>query len=389
MLGNNGLVYLDSAATALKPISVIDAVTSYYRDHYGTVHRAVYDLALLATQEYSTTREKAAQFLNAASIHEIVFTKGTTDGINLIAFSFGKAFVTSGDEIIVSAMEHHANLVPWQIMAKERGAILKVIPMDQRGVLDLDKFEQMLTSKTKLVAVAHISNALGTENDINRIIQAAHRVKAKVLIDAAQSISHIPIDVQALDVDFLVFSSHKLFGPTGVGILYGKQALLDALPPYQSGGDMIETVTLETATFQKAPLRFEAGTPPIASVIGLGKALDYINRFGLKSIGLHEQQLLYYATQRLEQISEVTILGTAPRKGPIITFIIKNLHPLDVGSLLNAKGIAVRTGHLCAQPALAHFGCKAAIRVSLAPYNQQEDIDNFLIALESSISELI
>lgn len=380
-LQKEGVIYFDSAATALKPQCVIDAITRFYSLEYGTVHRAIYDFAESATAKYSAVRTQIQKFLNAASPEEIIFTKGTTESINLVASSFG-SFLKAGDEVLISQMEHHSNIVPWQLVCQRTGAVLKIIPMNEKGELILGP----ITPRTKIVSIAHISNALGTLNPIKEIIQLAHAQGAKVLIDGAQSAGHLPIDVQDLDADFFAFSGHKVFGPTGVGILYGKKELLEKMPPYQGGGDMIEKVTFARTTFQKPPLKFEAGTPMIAEVIGLGAALSYIESLGRANIWAHGQELLAYATQKLSPY--VRILGTALQKGPILTFVIHGIHPLDLGTLLNLRKIAVRTGHLCAQPALDHFGVTAAVRLSFAPYNTIEEIDVFTDALQEIISQL-
>lgn len=382
------LIYLDSAATAQKPNQVIDTITTFYREHYATVNRAVYEIAAAATSAYHGVREKCRQFLNAQAVEEIIFTRGTTESINLIATCFGKAFVNVGDEILISAMEHHANIVPWQMLCQERGAVLKIAPVNERGELELDIFKSLLSPRTKLVAITHISNVLGTCNPIQNIISLAHQAGAYVLIDAAQSAPHLKLDVQALDADFLVCSSHKLYGPTGLGILYGKEALLNAMPPYQGGGDMIDTVTFEKTTYNTLPLKFEAGTPMIAEVMGLGAALDYINHIGLAAIHTWEMQLLAYATEQLLTIPGMRIIGTAPHKGALISFVIDGAHALDIGTLLDLQGIAVRTGHHCAQPILRQFDVKAASRVSFGLYNVKEDVDQLIEALQGALLQL-
>ncbi|OGN63618.1 MAG: cysteine sulfinate desulfinase [Chlamydiae bacterium RIFCSPHIGHO2_12_FULL_49_32] len=379
------LIYLDSAATALKPQVVIDAVQRYYTEEFGTVHRAVYELAGKATERYESVRKQVGQFLNAASSEEIIFTKGTTDAINLVAQTYGKAFLQAGDEIILSVLEHHSNIVPWQLLAKENGAVLKVIPCDERGVLLLDEYDGLLSERTKLVSVAHISNSLGTLHPVKEIILRAHARGVPVFIDGAQAVPHMEVDVQELDADFYAFSGHKAFGPTGVGVLYGKRKMLEKLPPYQGGGDMIERVFFEESTFQKPPLRFEAGTPPIAQVMGLGAALSFIESIGRGRIAAWEKALLEYATEKLLQIDGLSIVGTAPEKGAILSFVVKEIHPLDLGTLLDLKGVAVRTGHHCAQPALRRFSLPATTRASFAPYTTFEEIDNFIAALKEAI----
>lgn len=381
-------VYLDSAATAQKPESVIETMRRFQAQEYGTVHRAVYAFAREATARYEAARETVRVFLNTALSEEIIFTKGTTESINLVASSFGRAFLHPGDEILITEMEHHANIVPWQLIAKERGAHLKVAPINDRGEILLEEFQKLLTPRTKLVSVAHISHVTGTINPIEKIIAMAHSVGAKVLIDGAQSAPHLPIDVQKLDADFFVFSGHKALGPTGVGVLYGKKELLDAMPPYQTGGEMVDKVTFAHTTFQKLPLKFEAGTPMIAEVIGLAAALDYIETLGRSNIAAWDKNLLDYATPQLQEIEGLNIIGTAPHKGGIISFHIQGLHPLDIGTLLDLRGVAVRTGSLCAQPLLQRFAVPALTRASFAPYTTLEDIDSFVHALKQVVSIL-
>lgn len=384
----NPLIYFDTAATAQKPQSVIDAITNFYQNRYGTVHRAVYELAVCSSHEYQQSRQKVQKFLNAAKPEEIVFTRGTTESINLVAYSFGKAFVHPGDEILISEMEHHSNIVPWQILCEDRGAILKVIPMNDHGELLLDEYTKLLTPRTKLVAITHIANSIGTINPIKAIVKMAHDVGAKVLVDGAQSAPHLTIDVQDLDCDFFVFSGHKVYGPTGIGILYGKEKLLNEMPPYQGGGDMIEKVTFSKTTYNAVPLKFEAGTPSIAEVAGLGAALDYLNGIGLEKIQRWEHTLLEHATKLMLTIPEVRLIGTAKEKGALVSFVVEGCHPLDIGTLLDLKGIAVRTGHHCAQPTMDHFGVSATVRASFALYNTLEEIDRFAIALQQVISTL-
>ena len=382
------LVYLDSAATSQKPYAVIEAMTNFYQDHYGTVHRAVYQLAIRSTEEYQQTRRKVRTFLNAAKDEEIIFTRGTTESINLVAYSFGKAFVKPGDEILISAMEHHSNIVPWQILCEDRGAILKVIPMNERGELLLEEYAKLLNPRTRLVAVTHVSNSLGTINPIKQIVALAHQTGAQVLVDGAQSAPHLKVDVQDLDADFFVFSGHKVMGPTGIGILYGKADLLNQMPPYQGGGDMIETVTFPKTTYNVLPLKFEAGTPMIAEVFGLGAAIDYLQAIGLESIQNWEHELLTYATNQLEQIPGLKIIGQADRKGALISFVIEGLHSLDIGTFLDLKGIAIRTGHHCAQPVMRFFNVPATARASFAFYNTKEEVDCLAVALKSIVGML-
>lgn len=388
MMHGKPLIYLDSAATAQKPECVIEAMNTFYREGYGTVHRAVYELATRSTENYQRVREKVCAFLGASKSEEIIFTRGTTESINLVAYSFGKAFIRPGDEILISAMEHHSNIVPWQIMCEDRGAILKVIPFDNRGELIFDEFEKLLSSRTKLVSITHVSNALGTRNPIEKMIKLAHARGAKVLVDGAQSAPHMEINVQQLDADFFVFSGHKLMGPTGIGVLYGKEELLNQMPPYQGGGDMIASVTFEKTTYNELPLKFEAGTPMIAEVIGLGSAIDYLKEIGMQQIERYEQELLSYATKELKKIKGLTIVGEAEDKGAIISFVVDGVHPLDLGTLLDLKGVAIRTGHHCTQPVMSFFGVLATCRASFAFYNTFEEIDLFKVALESSLKLL-
>lgn len=382
------LVYLDSAATAQKPEAMIEAVRSFYAEQYGTVHRAVYELAVHATEQYHLVRKKAAAFLNAAKHEEIIFTRGTTESINLVATSFGQAFVREGDEVLITEMEHHSNIVPWQMLCQQSGALLKVAPFDDRGVLDLKQFEKLLSHRTKIVAVAHVSNALGTINPIKEIVRMAHQKGAKVLVDGAQAAPHMPVDVQDLDADFYVFSVHKLYGPTGIGVLYGKEALLNEMPPYQGGGDMIEQVTFAKTTYQGLPMKFEAGTPMIAEVIGLGVSIDYLENVGRERAHEWEVELLNYLTPRMEEIPGLRIYGTSPEKGGIISFGIEGAHSLDIGTLLDLKGIAIRTGHHCAQPVMRHFGIPGTARASFGLYTSYEDVDRFLVGLKEVRSQL-
>lgn len=382
------LVYLDSAATTQKPECVIDAIHRFYREEYGTVHRAVYGLSSEATARFCGVREKVRRYLNAASTDEIIFTKGTTEGINLVAECFGKAFLHHGDEVLISETEHHANIVPWQKICKERGAQLKIIPVNAQGELDLETLAKLLSARTKLVAIAHVANATGTVHPLEEIVHLAHAHHAKVLVDGAQSAAHLSLDVQALDIDFFVFSGHKVYGPTGVGILYGKKGLLETMPPYQCGGDMIEKVTLQETTYQKSPLKFEAGTPMIAEVIGLGEALDYIEKIGRNKIAEWEKMLLQHATEKLAKIPGLKIVGTAKEKGPIISFTVKDVHPLDIGTLLDLKGICVRTGHQCTQPTMHRFGLTSVTRISFGLYNTLEEVDYFVSSLKEVLSVL-
>ncbi len=375
------LIYFDTAATAQKPDVMIDRMADFMRNEYGTVHRAVYELAVRSTEQYSKIREKIVKFLNAELSEEIIFTRGTTESINLVATSFGKTFVNPGDEVLITEIEHHSNLVPWQMMCEERGAGLKVIPVNDAGELIIEEYEKLLSPKTKIVALAHISNAIGTLHPVKEIIAKAHNVGAKVLIDGAQAAPHMKVDVRDLQCDFYVFSGHKLYGPTGIGILYGKKELLDAMPPYQGGGDMIKEVTFKKTTYNVLPLKFEAGTPMIVEVMGLGAAIDYLNEIGLPTIEKHEQDLLRYATEKMTKIAGLRIVGTAKQKGAIISFVVAGIHSLDIGTMLDLKGIAVRTGHHCAQPAMRRFGLEGTVRISFGLYNTKEEIDLFIASL--------
>lgn len=382
------LVYLDSAATAQKPQCVIDAINQFYTSNYGTVHRAVYELALHATEKYQLVREKVRDLIGAKKAEEIIYTRGTTESINMIAYSYGKAFVKPGDEILITEMEHHSNIVPWQILCEDRGAQLKVVPVLDNGELDLDAFRKLLSDKTRLVAITHISNTLGTINPVKELISEAHAAGAHVLIDGAQAIPHSPVNVADLDCDFYVFSVHKAFGPTGIGILYGKEELLDQLPPYQGGGDMIDKVSFEKTTYQTLPLKFEAGTPMIAEVMGLGAAIDYLNSVGMEKIREWEHQLLVYAQKQLEQVDSLKVIGRAKEKAAIISFLIEGVHHLDLGTFLDLQGVAVRTGHHCTQPLMQRFGIAGTTRASFALYNTKEDVDHFVLALKSVIQKL-
>ena len=381
--GGMPLHYLDSAATTQKPLAVIEAMDTFYRESYGTVRRGVYRLSEKATAAYEGTRKKVAALINAASEREIIYTSGTTQSINLVAYSYGRGFLKAGDEIILSQIEHHANIVPWQIIAGITGAVIKTIPVDDTGTLILEEYKKLLGEKTRIVAVNHISNALGTVNPVKEIIRLAHLAGpggpgnkgAVVLVDGAQSISHMTVDVRDLDADFYAFSGHKMFGPTGIGILYGKYALLDAMPPYQGGGDMIMKVTFEKTTFQAPPHRFEAGTPAIVEVLGLGAAIDYLKKIGLDNIAAHEAGLLEYGTAVLQDVPGLRLIGTAAHKGSILSFTLDGVHPHDIGTLLDEDGIAIRAGHHCAQPTMDRFGVPATARASMGPYNDSSDLD--------------
>lgn len=382
---NPGLIYLDSAATSHKPQSVVDALANFYADEYATVHRAIYKPSLLATDRYNATREAAARFIHASRADEVIFTRGTTDGINLVAQSYGKTFLKEGDEILISQMEHHSNIVPWQMLAEQTGAKLRWIFMDDSGVL---QWKNRITPNTKIVSIAHVSNVTGTVNPIREIAKAAHQVGAVILVDGAQAAAHMEINVEELGCDFYIFSGHKCYGPTGVGVLWGKRELLLQMPPIQGGGDMIEQVELEGSTYQLPPLRFEAGTPLIGSVIALKNAFDFIEMIGRSKIAAHEQLLLEVATERLRKIPRLRILGLAPNKGPILTFNVDGVHPLDLASFLDLKQIAIRSGHLCAQPVLHAFGFTVAARASFGIYNTLDEVEIFAKTLEDAIGKL-
>ena len=382
------LIYFDNGATAQKPKSVIDAITKYYSEQNSNIHRGVHTLSREITIEYERAREKIQKHINAQHVHEIIFTKGTTDSINLVAHCFGKLYVQEGDEILLTEMEHHSNIIPWQLLCEEKKAKLKVIPINDKGELILDELDQLISSKTKLIALTHISNTLGTINPVKNIIVKAHQKNIPVLVDGAQAIPHTKVDVQDLDCDFYVFSGHKVFGPTGVGILYGKEKWLNAFPPYQGGGGIIKTVTFEKTEYAETPLKFEAGTPHIEGGIGLAVALDYINNIGLENIHAYETELLHYATDLLNTIPGLRIIGTANEKASVISFVVDGIHPFDMGLILDKLGIAVRTGHHCTQPLMQHFGIPGTIRASFAFYNTKEEIDVFVEGIKKAISML-
>ncbi len=379
------LVYLDSAASSQKPQSVIDAERFYYEQINSNIHRGVHLLSEKATQAYEGARSKVKDFIHAKSEKEIIFVRGTTEGINLIASSFGKKFIEEGDEIIISAMEHHSNIVPWQMLCEERKAVLKVIDMNEQGELKMDSFAKLLTSKTKLISIVHISNSLGTINPIREVIAQAHARNIPVVIDGAQAIHHVPINVQELDCDFYVFSGHKMYGPTGVGIVYGKENWLDQMPPYQGGGDMIRSVRFTKTTYNDLPYKFEAGTPNIAGGIALGAAVDFISSIGIESLAVYEHELLNYATEKISEIEQVKLIGTAKNKSSVVSFTTGDIHPHDIGTILDREGVAIRTGHHCTQPVMEFFGIPATSRVSLACYNTKEEIDVCVFALKKAI----
>jgi cysteine desulfurase/selenocysteine lyase len=382
------LVYFDNGATAQKPWAVIKAIEDYYTHLNSNVHRGVHHLSQKATDAYEASRRKIQTFLNARHEYEVIFTKGTTDSINLVAYSYGKRFVKEGDTVIISAMEHHSNIVPWQIMCEDRKANLKVIPINDKGELKMDEFSKLLNDKVKLIAVAYVSNTLGTINPVKEIIEQAHQHNIPVLLDAAQAVQHIPVDVQELDVDFLVFSGHKIYGPTGIGILYGKEEWLNQMPPYQGGGSMIKQVTLEKTTYHDLPFRFEAGTPNIEACICLGTAIDYITEIGLPAIQQYEHELLEYATQKLSAIPNLRLIGTADQKSGVLSFVLNGIHPYDVGVILDKLGIAVRTGHHCTQPLMECYGIPGTVRVSFAFYNTKEEVDYLAAGVERAAAML-
>jgi cysteine desulfurase/selenocysteine lyase len=369
------LVYLDNAATTQKPLTVIEATDRYYREMNANIHRGVHLLSQKATEAYEAARERTRAFLNAESANEIIFTRGATEGINLVAQTWGRKNIQAGDEIILSALEHHSNIVPWQMLAEEKGARLRVVPIDDDGEFLLEEYKKLLSNKTKLVAVTQVSNALGTVTPIAEIIRLAHEKGAVVLVDGAQAVAHVPVDMRALDCDFYVFSAHKLYGPTGVGVLYGKLKTLNAMPPYQGGGDMIATVTFEKTTYKKAPYKFEAGTPNIAGGVALTAALDYVQNVGLSAIAAHEHDLLVYGTEKLSKIPGLRLIGTAKQKAGVISFTLGDIHPHDIGTILDRQGVAIRAGHHCAQPVMDRFQIPATARASFALYNTMEEID--------------
>lgn len=382
---NKPLVYLDNAASCQKPQAVIDSIVHTYTHEYANIHRGVHTLSVKATDKFEGAREKVRAFINAASTKEIIFVRGATEAVNLVAQSYGKSHLKAGDEIVISAMEHHANIVPWQMLCQQMGAVLKVAPMNQQGELIFDEFEQLLGDKTKLVAITQMSNALGTINPVEKIIAAAHAKNIPVLLDGAQAIPHMAVDVQALDCDFYVFSGHKLYGPSGTGVLYGKQALLEAMPPYQGGGDMIRQVTFEKSEYAGLPHKFEAGTPAIAEIIGLGAAIDYFTGVGMDNIATYEAELLDYATEHAQQIKGLNIIGQAAEKGGILSFTLDHIHPHDIGTMLDSMGIAIRAGHHCAMPVMDFYGVPATARASFAMYNTRQEIDVLIQGIKSLI----
>ncbi|MGH9791510.1 MAG: SufS family cysteine desulfurase [Candidatus Acidiferrales bacterium] len=378
------LVYRDNAATSQKPQAVIDAIARYYESGNANIHRGVHFLSEHATEEHEKARITVQHFLHAADASEIVFVRGATEAVNLVAQTYGRTHVGAGDEVLITAMEHHSNIVPWQILCEQKEARLRVAPISDRGEVLLEEFKQLLGPRTKIVAVTHVSNALGTINPVQRIVETAHGRNVPVLIDGAQAAPHVQIDVQALDCDFYVFSGHKVFGPTGIGVLYGKSALLEGMPPYQGGGDMISSVTFEKTTYNKLPYKFEAGTPNVAGAIGLGAALEYVHGLGMEKIVAHETDLLAYATSALEVMPDIRVIGTAAEKAGVLSFVLDGIHPHDVGTILDRDGIAIRTGHHCAQPVMQRFGVPATARASFALYNTREEVDALVAGIQKA-----
>jgi cysteine desulfurase/selenocysteine lyase len=378
------LVYLDNAATTQKPQAVLDTMTRYYLELNANVHRGVHLLSQKATDAYEQVRSKVRQFIRAREEREIVFVRGATEGVNLVARTFGRARVKAGDEILISALEHHSNIVPWQMLCEEAGAHLRVIPMSDSGELIWEGFEKLLTSRTRLLAVVHVSNALGTINPVKEMIRLAHARQVPVLVDGAQAVSHLPVDVQDLDCDFYVFSAHKVYGPTGIGVLYGKAEWLESMPPFLGGGDMIRSVSFEKTTFNEIPYKFEAGTPAIAEVIGMGAALDYLKGIGMESIARHEQDLLDYASRAIQVLHPLRLVGTAAKKASVLSFLLDGIHPHDIGTILDQEGIAIRSGHHCAQPVMDRLGIPATARASFAFYNTREEIDALVAGIRKA-----
>ena len=379
------LRYLDNAASSQVPQTVIERGAKYLREEHSNIHRGVHYLSQNATTAYEAAREKVKRFINAREAKECIFVRGTTEGVNLVAYSYGRKFVGEGDEIIISAMEHHANIIPWQVLAEEKGARIKVIPMNERGELIIEEYENLLNERTKMVAVSHVSNSLGTINPVKEMIATAHKFGVPVMVDAAQSVPHFPVDVQDLDADFYAFSGHKMFAPTGSGILYGKREWLDKMPPYQTGGGMIRTVSFEKTTYAPIPEKFEAGTPAIAAGIGLGAAIDYLNSIDFAAVAKYEHELLEYATEKLSAIEGVRLIGTAREKASVLSFTIENVHPHDIGTILDQNGIAIRAGHHCAQPVMQFFDVPATARASFAFYNTKEEVDVLADAVQKVI----
>ena len=387
LIYNKNLIYFDNGATSQKPQVVLDAINNYYSKDNANIHRGVHYMSQKATTEYEAARKTIQTYLHAKKSEEIIFTKGTTDGINLVAYSYGE-LLSAGDEILITAMEHHSNIVPWQMLCERKNLTLRVAPINKKGELILEEFDKLLSTKTKLVAVTHISNTLGTINPVKELIQKAHAVGAKVLVDGAQSIQHMPIDVIDMDCDFFVFSGHKVFGPTGIGVLYGKETLLDKMPPYQGGGDMIAKVTFERTTYNELPFKFEAGTPHIAGGICLGKAFEFLSTIDMVAVQQYEKELAEYAQDLLDTFEGMRIIGEAKKKTSVVSFVMDGIHPFDIGTLLDKQGIAVRTGHHCTQPLMDFYGIPGTVRASLAFYNTRQEVDTFIAAVERSINML-
>jgi cysteine desulfurase/selenocysteine lyase len=384
-VGGRPLVYLDNAASSQRPVQVIDAIRDLYEHHYSNVHRGVHRLSQESSALYENARVAVRGFIHAACVHEIIFTRGTTESINLVAQSYARPRLQPGDEILITHMEHHSNIVPWQIVCEQTGAKLKVVPISDRGELEMEHFQGMLSDRTRLVAAVHVSNALGTVNPVKEIVDLAHAAGVPVLIDGAQALPHVPVDVQALDADFYAFSGHKIYGPTGIGVLYAKEALLNEMPPYQGGGDMILSVSFEGTTYNTLPYKFEAGTPNIAGAVGLGAAVEYVQNIGLGAIAAHEHGLLEYATARLSEIDGLRIIGEAAQKAGLISFVLDGVHPHDIGTVLDGEGVAIRAGHHCAQPVMERFGVPATARASFAMYNTFHEIDVLAEAIRKTI----
>lgn len=376
------LIYLDNAATTQKPVSVLQTLEQYYTGYNSNVHRGVHYLSQQATEAYEAARRKIASFINAAHEHEVIFTKGTTNSINLVAYSYGRKFIEAGDEVLISAMEHHSNIVPWQLVCEEKGATLKVIPINEKGELKMDEFDRLLTNKVKIVAVTYVSNSLGTVNPVREIISKAHQLNIPVLLDGAQAVQHMPLDVQELDADFIAFSGHKMYGPTGIGILYGKEEWLNVMPPFEGGGDMIKNVTFAKTTYNELPFKFEAGTPDISGAIALGAAVDYLQQTGIHAIEHAEEELIAYAYQQLSAVPSLRFIGDAAHRAGAISFLVGNIHPFDLGEILDKYSIAVRTGHHCTQPLMELFNIPGTVRASFAFYNTKAEVDELIKGIE-------
>lgn len=376
------LIYLDNAATTQKPVSVLQTLEQYYTGYNSNVHRGVHYLSQQATEAYEAARRKIASFVNAAHEHEVIFTKGTTNSINLVAYSYGRKLIEAGDEVLISAMEHHSNIVPWQLVCEEKGATLKVIPINEKGELKMDEFDRLLTNKVKIVAVTYVSNSLGTVNPVREIISKAHQLNIPVLLDGAQAVQHMPLDVQELDADFIAFSGHKMYGPTGIGILYGKEEWLNVMPPFEGGGDMIKNVTFAKTTYNELPFKFEAGTPDISGAIALGAAVDYLQQTGIHAIQHAEEELIAYAYQQLSAVPSLRFIGDAAHRAGAISFLVGNIHPFDLGEILDKYSIAVRTGHHCTQPLMELFNIPGTVRASFAFYNTKAEVDELIKGIE-------